>query len=60
MIEVEAIDKVAVLRMQHGKANALDIEFCTALAARFEALRHEASAIVLIAPALPAGAAARR
>jgi enoyl-CoA hydratase len=47
MIEVEPVDNVAVLRMQHGKANALDIEFCNALAARFEALRDETAAVVL-------------
>jgi enoyl-CoA hydratase/carnithine racemase len=35
MIEVETVDNVAIVRMQHGKANALDIEFCEALAARF-------------------------
>ena len=38
---------IAVLVMRHGKANALDIEFCEALAARFRALRKEAAAVVL-------------
>jgi len=34
--------------MQHGKANALDIEYCEALAVRFEALRSsDARAVVL-------------
>ena len=48
MIENEVIDNVAILRMQHGKASALDIEFCAALAERFAALRDEpARAIVL-------------
>lgn len=48
MIEIETVDNVAILRMQHGKANALDIEFCEALAARFHALRNDpARAIVL-------------
>ena len=48
MIEVETADNVAIVRMQHGKANALDIEFCGALAARFHALRTDpARAIVL-------------
>ena len=49
MIEVETVEGIAVLRMQHGKANALDIEFCEALAARFNALRtnDEVEAIVL-------------
>lgn len=48
MIESETVDNVAILHMQHGKASALDIEFCEALAARFAALRGEpARAIVL-------------
>ena len=48
MIDVETADNVAIVRMQHGKANALDIEFCGALAARFHALRTDpARAIVL-------------
>jgi enoyl-CoA hydratase len=46
-----AIDNgIAVLTMRHGKANALDIEFCEALTARFVALRQgEAKAVVLTA-----------
>ena len=36
MIEVKIDDGIAVLTMTHGKANALDIEFCDALAARFD------------------------
>jgi enoyl-CoA hydratase len=47
MIEVETVEDIAVLRMRHGKANALDIEFCEALAARFNALRADAAAVVL-------------
>src|SRR3569833_1141722 len=47
MIEVETADTVAILRMQHGKGNALDIEFCETLAARCQALRTDpARAIV--------------
>ena len=39
---------IAVLTMRHGKANALDIEFCEALAARFNDLRaSDARAVVL-------------
>jgi len=48
MIEVETVDAAAILRMQHGKANALDIEFCEALAARFHALRHDASRAIVL------------
>jgi len=39
MIAAETRDGIEVLTLQHGKANALDIEFCDALATRFLALR---------------------
>jgi enoyl-CoA hydratase/carnithine racemase len=48
VIASETIDGIAVLTMQHGNANALDIAFCTALTNRFAALRTaDANAIVL-------------
>ncbi|HZP69646.1 MAG TPA: enoyl-CoA hydratase/isomerase family protein [Pseudolabrys sp.] len=48
MIESKIIDGVTVLTMTHGRANALDIEFCEALAARFQELRKtDARAVVL-------------
>jgi len=48
MIDTKTVDGVAVLSMTHGKANALDIEFCDALAAGFDDLRRsDAKAIVL-------------
>jgi enoyl-CoA hydratase len=48
MIELSHRGDVAVVRMNHGKANALDIEFCEALATQFEALRSsDARAVVL-------------
>jgi len=48
MIDLKLIDGVAVLTMTHGKANALDIEFCEALAARFDELRtSDARAVVI-------------
>jgi enoyl-CoA hydratase len=48
MIESTIIDGVTVLAMTHGKANALDIELCDALAARFHDLREtDAKAVVL-------------
>ena len=48
MIDVRLEDGVAVLTMKHGKANALDLEFCAALAARFDELStSEAKAVVL-------------
>ena len=48
MIESKIVDGVTILTLAHGKANALDIEFCDALAARFVDLRKsDAGAIVL-------------
>jgi enoyl-CoA hydratase len=48
MIDVKMEAGVAVLTLSHGKANALDIEFCEALAARFTALRNsDAKAVVI-------------
>jgi enoyl-CoA hydratase len=49
MIDVKISDNVAVLTMQHGKVNALDVEFCEALAARFGdlAASSDAKAVVL-------------
>src|SRR5262249_24479151 len=42
------IEEVAVLTMTHGKANALDIEFCNAIADRFAELRNaNAKAVIL-------------
>lgn len=47
MIDSKIVDGIAVLTMTHGKVNALDIEFCDALAARFEDLREaDAKAVV--------------
>jgi enoyl-CoA hydratase/carnithine racemase len=48
MIKSDVIDGIAVLTMQHGKANTLDAEFCNALAERFTDLRKsDAKAVVL-------------
>ncbi len=48
MIEVTENAGIAMLTMRHGKANALDIEFCEALAARFAALARTASKAVVL------------
>jgi enoyl-CoA hydratase len=49
MIDTKMTDGIAVLTMAHGKVNALDTEFCEALAARFRDLhRSDAQALVLI------------
>ena len=48
MIDTKVTDGVAIVTMGHGKANALDVEFCDAIAARFHELRKsEAKAVVL-------------
>jgi len=49
MIDVRVDDGIAVATLQHGKANALDIEFCEALAALFAQLRasDDVKAVVL-------------
>ena len=48
MIELSHRGGIAIVRMIHGKANALDIELCDAIAAQFEALRgSDTRAVVL-------------
>jgi len=43
MIELVHQDGVAILRMAHGKANAMDTEFCDAIAASFAEHRRSSS-----------------
>ena len=48
MIDVKIMDGIAIVTMGHGKANALDIEFCDAIASHFNELRKsDARAVVL-------------
>ena len=48
MFDVRTEGGIAIIRMTHGKANALDIEFCNALVSGFAALRgSDAKAVVL-------------
>ncbi len=49
MIDIKISDGIAVVTMTHGKVNALDIEFCDGLAARFTELasNSEVRAVVL-------------
>lgn len=48
MIELTHHDDIAILRIAHGKANALDVELCQALTARLEEYRQSpAKALVL-------------
>jgi enoyl-CoA hydratase/carnithine racemase len=49
MMEVTHQDGIAILRMTHGKANAMDTEFCDAITGQFEEHRQSSSqAIVLL------------
>jgi enoyl-CoA hydratase len=48
MIEMSHRGGVAIVQLAHGKANALDIDLCEAIAAQFDALRNTtAQAVVL-------------
>jgi enoyl-CoA hydratase len=48
MIDIKIQDDIAVMTLAHGKANALDIEFCETIAARFRELRaSDAKAVVV-------------
>jgi enoyl-CoA hydratase len=48
MIDTKVTDDIAIVTMAYGKANALDIEFCDAMATRFAELRKSpARAVVL-------------
>jgi enoyl-CoA hydratase len=48
MIELSSRGDIAVLTMTHGKANALDMELCEAIAARFDALRNASVRAVVL------------
>ena len=48
MIELTHRGDVALVKLVHGKANALDLEFCEALAAQFEALRDTAARALVL------------
>ena len=48
MIDIKMSGGIALMTMNHGKVNALDIEFCDALTARFSELcKSDAKAVVL-------------
>ncbi len=49
MIEASRVGSVVVFRMVHGKANALDVEFCRALAERCEEFRRSTDATLVLA-----------
>jgi enoyl-CoA hydratase len=48
MIDIKTNNGIALVTLNHGKVNALDIEFCEALTARFSELRKsDAKAVIL-------------
>ncbi len=48
MLDISYPQSFAIIEMQHGKVNAMDLEFCRALADRLEALaRENVSAVIL-------------
>ena len=47
MIEVKETKGMAVLQMKHGKANALDVEFCIELKATLQQVESTSKAVVL-------------
>ena len=48
MIDVKTENAIAIVTLKHGKANALDIEFCDALTKCFEELRTSAARAVVV------------
>jgi enoyl-CoA hydratase len=48
VIDVEHRDHLSVFHMRHGKANALDTEFCQALTARLEEHRNSATGALIL------------
>ncbi len=48
MIDVKINDGIAVMTLAHGKANALDLDFCDALTTRFAELRTSAAKAVVL------------
>ena len=48
MIDLTHHGDIAVLRLQHGKANALDIELCQALTKQLEAFRQSTSKALVV------------
>ncbi len=47
MIEFKEANGITVLQMQHGKANALDVEFCTELKGALQQVESSSQAVVL-------------
>jgi enoyl-CoA hydratase len=48
LIEVEQRGHISVLHMTHGKANALNVEFCEAITVRLEEHRHASTQALVL------------
>lgn len=48
MFEVTQQDEIAVLRMSHGKANTIDLEFCQGMAERLEEIEKSSSKALVL------------
>ena len=49
MFEITRQEEIAIVKMNHGKANAMDVEFCEEISAQFESLKKDrAKAVVLV------------
>lgn len=48
MIELKEQDGIAIMSMVHGKANAMDVDFCEAIAAYFDKLRSASARAVVL------------
>ncbi|MGH9815935.1 MAG: enoyl-CoA hydratase-related protein, partial [Candidatus Acidiferrales bacterium] len=48
MLRIEQLGSVAILTLAHGKASAMDLEFCRALSEQFEKLRTSDARAVIV------------
>ena len=48
MFEVTQQGEVAVLRMSHGKANTIDVEFCQSIGERLEEIKNSSSKALVL------------
>jgi len=55
MISVQSVDGIAVVRLEHGKVNALDLELCQAIAETFRGIDARAVVLTGAGPAFSAG-----
>ena len=48
MFDVTQRGEVAVLRMSHGKANTIDVEFCQGITERLEEIKNSSSKALVL------------